>query len=145
MLDLSEFFVLTLQLLLVDSITLHLCQCALVVEVVHCTVNFRVEVMVVLEEFELTRCVSAEGSGRWEWGGLEGFNVLVGVPIDHAVDEGVFSILEFDVFCWLHFPTGEANVEGNIVRTFVQHVPLWDLRSWSIIFPSSPCINVMLL
>ena len=73
---------------------------------------------------------------------MEGLDVLVRVPIDHTVDEGVFSVLELDVFGRLHFTAGEADVEGNVVRTFIQCVPLQDFRSWSIIFPSNPLVNL---
>ena len=48
--------------------------------------------MVFLKEFELTRGVSVEGSGGWEWGGLEGLDVLMWVPIDHTIYKGVFAI-----------------------------------------------------
>ena len=61
-LNLAQLFVLTLQLLLVDSVALYLGSSALVVEVIDRTVDFGMEIMVVLEEFELTRGVSAEGS-----------------------------------------------------------------------------------
>ena len=118
-LDLAKLFILTLQLLLVDPVALHLSQGALVVEVVHRTVDFGVQVMVVLKEFELTRGVSAEWACRWDRGGLEGLNVLVRVPAYHTVYQGVFSILEFDVLGWFHFPTEKADVEGNIVGPFI--------------------------
>ena len=60
MLDLTKLFILTLQLLLVDPIALHLCQGALVIEMVHRAVDFGAEIMVVLKELELVRGVSAE-------------------------------------------------------------------------------------
>ena len=116
---------------------------AFVVEVVHGAVNFRVEVMVVLKDFELTRGVSVEGSGRWEWGGLEGLDVLMRVPVDHTVYVGVFTILELDILSWLHFATGKPDVEGDIVHAFIPLVPFRDLRSWSIIFPSSPWVSLL--
>ena len=53
-LDLAKLFILTLQLLLVDPIALHLCQGALVIEVVHRAVDFGAEIVVVLEKLELT-------------------------------------------------------------------------------------------
>ena len=62
-LNLPELLVLTLQLLLVDAVTLYLRLYALVVKEMDRTVNFRAEVMVILEELELTRSVSAEGTG----------------------------------------------------------------------------------
>ena len=61
-LDLAEFLILTLQLLLVDPVALYLRQYALVIEMVHRTVDFGVEVVVFLEELELTRSIGAEGS-----------------------------------------------------------------------------------
>ena len=99
--------------------------------------------MVVFEKLELARGVSAEGSGGREGSGLEGFNVLVGVAVYHAIHQRVFAILELDIFGGFHFATREANVEGNVVRSFVQVVPLRDLRSWSIIFPSSPRVSLL--
>ena len=63
MLDLPKFFVLTLQLLLVDLVALHLGHGTFVVKVGHCTVDLRAEIMVIFEELELTRGVSAEWSG----------------------------------------------------------------------------------
>ena len=135
-LDLAKLLVLTLQLLLIDTVTLHLGQCALVVEVEHRTVDFGTEVMVVLEKFELTRGVGAEGSCRWEWSGLERLNVLMGVPVDHAVDEGIFSILQLDILGRLHLAAGESDVEGDVVSSLVQYISFWDLRLWSVIFPS---------
>ena len=84
-----------------------------------------------------------EGSGRWEWGGLEGLDVLMRVPVDHTVYVGVFAILELDILSWLHFATGKPDVEGDIVRAFIPLVPFQDLRSWSIIFPSSPWVSLL--
>ena len=55
---------------------------------------------------------------------------------------GVFTVLEFDILGRLHVTTREANVKGDVVCTFIYCVPLWDLRSWSIIFPSSPQVNL---
>ena len=139
---LPQLFIFPFQLLLVDPVALDLRHRALVIKVVHHAINFGVEVMVVLEEFELTRGVSVEGSGRGEWGSLEGLDVLMRVPVDHPVYEGVFAVLEFDILGRLHFAAGKMDVEGDVVHTFVERVPLWDLRSWSIIFPSSPQVNL---
>ena len=72
---------------------------------------------------------------------MEGFNVLVRVAIYHAVYQRVFAIFKFDIFCGFHFAAGKANVERDIVRSFIQFVPLQDLRSWSIIFPSNPLVS----
>ena len=65
-----------------------------------------------------------------------------GGPVDHAEDQRVFSVFEFDVFGGLHFATWKANVEWDIVGPLVQLVASWDLRSWSIIFPSSPRVSI---
>ena len=143
MLYLPELFILPLQLLLVDTVTLHLSQDALVVEVVDGTVDFGTKVVVVLEDLELPQGVSAEGSGRGEGGGLERLDVLVMIPIYHSVDEGVFAELEFNIFCGFHFAARETYVEGDIVSSFVQYIPLQDFRSWSIIFPSKPLISLL--
>ena len=83
------------------------------------TVDLGAEIVVVLEKLELTRGVSAEGSCGWVWGGLEGFDLLVRVPIDHAIYKGVFAVLEFDIFGGLHFAVGESDVEGDIVSAFI--------------------------
>ena len=45
-----------------------------------------------------------------------------GGPVDHAEDQRVFSIFEFDVFGGLHFATWKANVEWDIVGPLVQLV-----------------------
>ena len=73
---------------------------------------------------------------------MERFDVLMGVPVDHAVDVGVFAILEFDIFGGLHFAAGESDVEGDVVRAFVQYVPFRDLQLWSVIFPSKPRVSL---
>ena len=99
--------------------------------------------MVVFKEFELPRSVSAERAGGWEWSGLEGLNVLMWIPVNHTIDKGVLTILELDIFGGFHLATGELDVKGDIVRTFVQLVPLRDLRSWAIIFPSSPLVGLL--
>ena len=56
-------------------------------------VDFGTEVVVVLEKFELTRCVGAEGTGGWVWGGLERLDVLMRVPV---VTRPVFSFSFLD-------------------------------------------------
>ena len=99
--------------------------------------------MVVLEEFELTRSVSAEWSRGGEGGGLEGLNVLMGVTIDHTLYQGVFAKLKLDILGGFHLTAREMNVERDIVRTVIQLVPLWDLRLWSIIFPSKPRVSLL--
>ena len=129
------------QLLLVDPVALDFRHCALVVEVIDGAVDFGTEVVVVLEKFELTRGVSAEGSSRRDGGGLEGFDVLMVVSVYHPVDQGVFAVFDFDILHGFHFAAGESDVEGDVVSAFVQHVPFRDFRSWSIIFPSSPRVN----
>ena len=53
------------------------------------------------------------------WGGLEGLDVLVRISVDHAVNEGVFSILKLDILGGLHLAGGEPNVEGDVVSAFV--------------------------
>ena len=63
MLDLSELLVLTLQLLLVDLITLHFGHSAFVIQVDDGAIDLWVEIMVILEELQLTGGVSAQGSG----------------------------------------------------------------------------------
>ena len=75
-------------------------------------------------------------------GGLEGFDVLMRVPVDHTVNKRVFSIFEFDIFGGLHLATGKSDVERDVVSTFVQYIPFWDLRLWSIIFPSKPRVSL---
>ena len=142
MLDLAKLFVLTLKLLLVDPVAFDFCHCTFVVKVVHCAVDLGAEVVVILEEFELTGGVSVKGSGRREWGSLERFDVLMRVPVDHAVYKGVFSILEFDILGRLHFATGETDVKRDVIRTFIQCVPFRDLWLWSISLPSSPQVNI---
>ena len=72
---------------------------------------------------------------------MERLDVLVRVPVDHAVYEGVFAILEFDVLGGLHLAAGESDVEGDVISTFVQYIPFRDLRLWSVIFPSSPRVR----
>ena len=74
---------------------------------------------------------------------MEGFYVLVGVSIDHAINEGVFAVFDFDVLGRLHFTARESYVEGDVVSAFVQGVPLRDLRSWAIIFPSNPLVSLL--
>ena len=143
MLDLSKLLILTLQLLLVNPVALHFGHGALVVKVGDGAVDLQAEVMVVLEELGLTGGVSVEWPGRGEGGGLEGLHVLVMVTIYHAVHQRVFTVLDLDVFCWLHLATREANVEWDIVCTFVQLVPFRDLRLWSIIFPSKPWVSIL--
>ena len=106
------------------------------------TVDFGAEVMVVLEEFELTRGVGAEGSGGGIWGGLERLDVLMRVPVDHTINVGVFAVLEFDILGGLHLATGESDVEGDVVSALVQHVPFRDFRLWSVIFPSKPRVSL---
>ena len=65
MLYLLKLLILPLQLLLVDPVALDFSHGTFVVKVIDGAVNFRTEVMVVFEEFELPRSVSAEGpSGR---------------------------------------------------------------------------------
>ena len=63
-------------------------------------------------------------------------------PVDHTIYEGVFTILEFDILGWLHHAARESDLKWDVVCTLIQHVPLWDLRSWSIIFPSSPWVSL---
>ena len=142
MLYLSQFLVLLSQLFLVDPVALDLCPCALVIKVVHGAVDFRSEVVVFLKELKLSGGVSMERSGRWERGGLERFDILMGVPVNHTINKRVFAILEFDIFRGLHLAAGELDVKGDVVRTFIQRVPFRDLRSWAIIFPSSPLVNI---
>ena len=143
MLYLPQFLILLSQLLLVDPVAFDLGHHALVLEVVHGAVDFGAEVMVVLEEFELTRGVGVKGSGRWEWGSLEGLDILMRVPVNHTIYEGVFAILKLDVLGRFHFIAGEMDVEGDVVCAFIPCVPLWDLRSWSIIFPSKPQVSLL--
>ena len=140
MLYLPQFFVFPLQLLLVDPIALHFGHGALVEEVEHCTVDLWAEIVVVLKELELVRGVNAEQSGAGEGGCLEGLNVLMGISVYHAVNQGVFSV--FDVFCRFEFAARETNVERDVVGPFIQCVAWRDLRSWSIIFPSNPQVSL---
>ena len=50
---------------------------------------------------------------------MERFDILMRVPIDHAVDEGVFAILELDILGGFHLATGKSDVEGDVVSSFV--------------------------
>ena len=50
---------------------------------------------------------------------MEGLNILVGVAIYHTIHKGVFAIFELDIFGQLHFTARVANVERDIVCTFV--------------------------
>ena len=143
MLYLPKLLILPLQLLLVDPVALDLGQDAFVVKVIDGAINFGAEVVAFLKEFELGRGVSAEGSGRGEGGHLKRLDVLMVIPVNHPVDQGIFAVFNFDIFCRLHFTTGEADVEGNVVSTFVQYIPLWDFWSWSIIFPSKPLVSLL--
>ena len=142
MLYLPQFFVFLLQLLLVDPIALHFGHGTLVEEVEHCTVDLWAEIVVILKELELVRGVSAEQSGGGEGGHLEGLNVLIGISVYHAINQGVFSVFKFDVFCGFEFAAREMNVERDVVGPFIQHVAWRDLRSWSIIFPSNPWVSL---
>ena len=119
MLYLPKLLILLLQLLLVDPVALDFGKGALVVEVIDSAVDFGMEVMVVLEEFELARSVSAEGAGGREGGGLERLDVLVVVSIYHSIDQRIFAVFDLDVFCGFHLATREAYVEGNVVSPFV--------------------------
>ena len=65
------------------------------------------------------------------------------VPVDHSINEGVFAIFNLDVLGRFHLSAGESDVEGDVVSSFVQYVPLPDLRSWSIIFPSNPLVSLL--
>ena len=134
--------ILPFQLLLVGLVTLHFSHGTLVKQLVHCAIDLWAEVVVILEELELAQGVSAEWSGGGEGGCLEGFDILMGISIYHPIHQGVFTVLEFDVPCWFEFATWQVNVEGDVVSSLVQLVAQWDLRSWSIIFPSSPLVNL---
>ena len=59
-----------------------------------------------------------------------------------TVTEGVLAVLEFDILGGLEFTTGKADVERDVVGPFVQFVAWQDLRSWAIIFPSSPQVSI---
>ena len=109
---------------------------------VDCTVDFGVEIMVVLKKFELTRSVGTEGSCGWMWGSLEGLDVLMRVPVDHAIHKGVFAILELNILGGLHLTARESDVEGDVICAFVQYIPFRDLWLWSIIFPSKPWVSL---
>ena len=52
--NLPKFFVLTLQLLLVDSVAFYLGHGTLVIKMSHGTINLWVEIVVMFEELELT-------------------------------------------------------------------------------------------
>ena len=86
MLYLPKLLILPLQLLLVDPVALDFGHCTFVIKMVDGAVNLGTKVVVILKEFELTRSVGAEGSGRWEGGCLEGFDVLMMVPVYHPVN-----------------------------------------------------------
>ena len=131
------------QLLLVDPIALYLSHGALVIQMSHSAIDLWVEIVVIFEELELTQGVSAERSGGREGGGLEGLNVLMGVAVYHAVYEGVFAKFKLDVLGGLQFSARETDVERDIVSSLIQCVPLWDLRSWSIILPSKPQVSLL--
>ena len=118
MLYLSQFLVLLSQLFLVDPVALDLCPCALVIKVVHGAVDFRSEVVVFLKELKLSGGVSMERSGRWERGGLERFDILMGVPVNHTINKRVFTVLQLDVLRRFHLATRESNVEGESAPSF---------------------------
>ena len=86
MLYLPKLLILPLQLLLVDPIALNFGHGTLVIKVVDGAVDFGTEVVVVLEEFELARSVSAEGPGGREGSRLEGLDILMVVPVYHPID-----------------------------------------------------------
>ena len=74
---------------------------------------------------------------------MERLDVLMGVTIDHTLYQGVFAKLKLDILGGFHLTAREMNVERDIVRTVIQLVPLWDLRLWSIIFPSKPRVSLL--
>ena len=74
---------------------------------------------------------------------MERLDVLVRVSIDHAVYEGVFAVLELDIFGGLHLAVGKSDVEGDVVSALVQYIPFQDLRLWSVIFPSKPRVSLL--
>ena len=86
MLYLPKLLILPLQLLLVDPVALDLGQDAFVVKVIDGAINFGAEVMAFLEELELGRSVSVEGSSRGEGSRLKGFDILMVIPVNHPVD-----------------------------------------------------------
>ena len=116
---LPKFLILMLQLLLVDSVTLHLSHGTLVIEMGDGAVDLWMKVVVVLKKLELTRGVSTEGSGRRERGGLKGFDILMMIAVNHAVHQRVFSVFDLDILRRLHFAAWEMNVEGNVVSPFI--------------------------
>ena len=73
---------------------------------------------------------------------MERLDILVRVPVDHAVYEGVFAILELNVFGGLHLTARESDVEGDVISAFIQYIPFRDLRLWSVIFPSKPQVSL---
>ena len=106
------------------------------------TVDLWAKVVVIFKDLKLAQGVSAEWAGQWERSGLEGLDILMRVPVYHAEDKQVFSVLELDVLGRLHCAAWETNVEQDVVDPVVQLVAFRDLRSWAIIFPSSPLVSI---
>ena len=142
MLYLVQLLVLTLQLLLVDPVTFYLHHGAFVEYMEDGAVDLWAKVMVIFEDLELARGVSVEWAGQWERSGLEGLDILMRVPVYHAEDKRVFSVLTLDVLGRLHCTAWEMNVERDVVDPVVQLVAFRDLHSWAIIFPSSPLVSI---
>ena len=72
---------------------------------------------------------------------MEGLDVLTRVIVDHPIDKRVFAPFDLDILGWLVTPVGQANVERDIVESFVQDEPLG--RRESVICPSKPRVSIL--
>ena len=104
-LDLSQLLPVLLQSLLVVVKTPYLGHGTVIMELVYGIVHFRMEVVLQLEEFELSWIISVEGSSGWHGSGLERLDILMGVSIDHPIDEGVFTPFDLDILGRLQLTT----------------------------------------
>ena len=72
---------------------------------------------------------------------MKRFDVLTRVAVDHPIDKRVFAPFDLDVLGWLVTPIGLANVERDIVESFVQDEPRG--RRESVICPSNPRVSIL--
>ena len=72
---------------------------------------------------------------------MEGFDVLTRVAVDHPIDKRVFAPFYLDILGWLVTPIGQANVERDVVESFVQDEPRG--RREPVICPSSCLVSIL--